>query len=154
MCVFFSRLQLYINKSLIYTQYFYSKSLNKILFVTPFALPSFFLFPCFLFLMDFHSKKGQNEGQVFSRCSISFCLLHLTFSLILPFLLDIILCASHLLDFPPWSLNLSCKKGGKNMLVFSYATCLSFRFFLRLKYLCVTLLLINSHLTWRMLLIH
>lgn len=76
--VFFSRLQLYINKPLIYAQYFYSrKSLNKILFVTPFALPSFFfLFPCFLFLMDFHSKKGKNEGQVFSCCSIFFCLVH------------------------------------------------------------------------------
>lgn len=73
-CVFLFRLQLYISKPLIYAQYFYSrKSLNKILFVTPFALPSFFvLFPCFLFLMDFHSKKGQNEGQVFSCCSIFF----------------------------------------------------------------------------------
>lgn len=72
----FSRLQLYRNEPLISAQYFYSrKSLNKILLVTPFALPSFFfvcLFPCFLFPMDFHSKKGQNEGQVSSCCSVSF----------------------------------------------------------------------------------
>lgn len=47
----------------------------KYWFVTPCALPCFFLFPCFLFLTDSHIQ----EGQVYSCWSISFCLLQLIF---------------------------------------------------------------------------
>lgn len=74
----FSRLKLYISWTFdlsMHNIFIQGIVWIKYCFVIPFALPCFFLFPCFLFLMD----SGNQKGQVYSCCSISFCLLQLKF---------------------------------------------------------------------------